>query len=538
MSSTPKPRLVPQRVSVTRHDLRNPLGEIQGFADILAEEARELGHAALVTDLQALSQSTGVILRHLNETLSVEHLEASPAASETLGRALQLFSQQACVAATSLHTRCARIEGQPFVADLLRICESATRLGEVAPVLLADLFESPLSSLDGLDVMHPNDGTSGETVFFRKPAGTVAVAPGSEDTTFLTRAEVRPPATGTILIVDDTESNRALLTRRLSREGFTVALAENGRRALDMLGRHAFDLVLLDIMMPEMDGHQVLTAMKSDFALRHIPVIMISGLDDLDTLVRCIQGGAEDYLTKPFDPVLLRARIGACLDKKHLRDREREHLTEIEEQRRRADQLLHVILPHAIAEELKRTQSVRPQRHENVAVLFSDVAGFTAYCDQNPPELVMENLQTLVRECEDIALRHGLEKIKTIGDAFMAAGGLIDPLENPSLNCVRAALEMTRAAEALPCKWTMHVGIHIGPVVAGVVGRTKYMYDIWGDTVNTAARVAGVAGSGHIHVSADVWSRVSGHVLGASSGLHPLKGKGDLELFHIESLRR
>ena len=537
MSNTPKPRLVPQRVAVTRHDLRNPLGEIQGFADILAEEARELGHAALVTDLQALSQSTGVILRHLNETLSVEHLEANPAASEKLGRALQLFSQQACAAATSLHTRCARIEGQPFVADLLRICESATRMGEVAPVLLADLFESPLSSLDGLDVMHPNDGSSGETVFFRKPASTVAVAPGSEDTTFLTRADVRPPATGTILVVDDTESNRALLTRRLSREGFTVALAENGRRALDMLGRHAFDLVLLDIMMPEMDGHQVLTAMKSDFALRHIPVIMISGLDDLDTLVRCIQGGAEDYLTKPFDPVLLRARIGACLDKKRLRDREREHLTEIEEQRRRADQLLHVILPHAIAEELKRTQAVRPQRHENVAVLFSDVAGFTAYCDQNPPELVMENLQTLVRECEDIALRHGLEKIKTIGDAFMAAGGLIDPLENPSLNCVRAALEMTRAAEALPCKWTMHVGIHIGPVVAGVVGRTKYMYDIWGDTVNTAARVAGVAGSGRIHVSADVWSRVSAHVLGGSSGLHPLKGKGDLELFHIESLR-
>lgn len=535
MTSPRNARLIPQLVSIARHDLRNPLGEILGFADILVEEARHLGHDALVVDLQSFSHATGAILKQLNQILTVEHLEATPGACDELGRAVQLFSQEAADAAAALRVRCSQLEGQPFLDDLTRIRESAVGLGERAPELLAEMFEAGAPSFAELDKA---GGEIGETVFFRKPAAVVATAPGSEDTTFLTRTEARPAVTGTILVVDDTESNRALLTRRLSREGFTVAIAENGRRALDMLQRHTFDLVLLDIMMPEMDGHQVLTAMKSDIKLRHLPVIMISGLDDLETLVRCIEGGAEDYLTKPFDPVLLRARIGACLDKKHLRDREREHLTEIEEQRRRADQLLHVILPHAIAEELKRTQAVRPQRHEHVAVLFSDVAGFTAYCDQNPPEVVMEHLQTLVRECEDIATRHGLEKIKTIGDAFMAAGGLIDPLENPSLNCVRAALEMTRAAEALPCKWTMHVGIHIGPVVAGVVGRSKYMYDIWGDTVNTAARVAGVDGSGRIHVSADVWSRVSAHVLGASSGLHPLKGKGDLELFHVESLRQ
>ncbi len=339
-----------------------------------------------------------------------------------------------------------------------------------------------------------------------------------------------------ILVVDDNEANRALLTRRLGRNGHTVSHAEDGLRALELLRRQPCDLVLLDMLMPRMNGHEVLAAMKADAALRHIPVIMITGLDDTANLIGCIEAGAEDYLTKPFDPVLLDARIGACLEKKLLRDQEQVYLRQIEEARRRSDDLLHVILPHAIAEELKSTQAVRPQRHENVAVLFSDVAGFTAYCDQNPPERVMEHLQALVRDCEDIAARHGLEKIKTIGDAFMAAGGLIEPLENPSLNCVRAAIEMNRAAAALPCNWALHVGVHVGPVIAGVVGRRKYMYDIWGDTVNTAARVAGAAGTGAVFVSGPVWRAIEPVARGRSAGIHQLKGKGELEIFLVESV--
>lgn len=532
MSALPATRPIPQQVSVARHDLRNPLGEIQGFADILTEEARELGHDGILASLSALSQSTGAILRQLNQSLTVEHLEASPGSGDALGQALQLFSQETVEAAAALHTRCAALAGQPFLEDLARIRESAIQLGDRAPGLLAGMFGSVAPSFTDLDQTHEGEG---ETVFFRKPGTTVAAAPGSEDTTFLTRAEVRAPATGTILVVDDTESNRALLTRRLSREGFTVALAENGRRALDMLSRHAFDLVLLDIMMPEMNGHQVLTAMKSDFALRHLPVIMISGLDDVDTLVRCIEGGADDYLTKPFDPVLLRARIGACLDKKRLRDREREHLAEIDEQRRRADDLLRVILPHSIAVELKATNSVKPRHHPHVAVLFSDVVGFTAYCDKHPAEQVIVHLQELVNAFEEIASRHGLEKIKTIGDAFMATAGLIDPVGNPALHCVRAGLEMVRTARALPSGWEVHIGVHSGPVISGVVGQRKYLFDVWGDTVNTASRVAGLAGSGSVCVTDHTWQEIAGHCTGGSTGTFPVKGKGELQVYRVDT---
>ena len=130
-----------------------------------------------------------------------------------------------------------------------------------------------------------------------------------------------------ILVVDDNDDNRYTLVRRLKRLGHDhVVTAEHGRQALDLLAAHPVDLVLLDIMMPEMNGYEVLETMKADSKLRHIPVVMISAVDEVDSVVRCIELGAEDYLTKPFNPTLLRARVGACLERKWLRDRETAYL--------------------------------------------------------------------------------------------------------------------------------------------------------------------------------------------------------------------
>ncbi len=136
---------------------------------------------------------------------------------------------------------------------------------------------------------------------------------------------------GHILVVDDNQFNREMLARGLHKQLHYFALAQNGRQALDMLQSGAFDLVLLDIMMPEMDGFEVLRRLKADARLRHVPVIMISALDQIDSVVRCIEMGAEDYLPKPFNPVLLKARVGACLEKKRLRDQELEYLRNVAE---------------------------------------------------------------------------------------------------------------------------------------------------------------------------------------------------------------
>ncbi len=343
---------------------------------------------------------------------------------------------------------------------------------------------------------------------------------------------------GRILIVDDNEMNRDMLSRRLVRHGHTVAMAENGRRALECLQGQSFDLVLLDIMMPEMNGYQVLEAMKTNDHLRDVPVIMISAVDELESVVRCIQLGAEDYLPKPFNPVLLRARIGAVLDKKRLRDQERAYLRQIEIEKRRADDLLHVILPENVIEELKETNTIKPRRYENVAVLFCDIVDFTQYCNEHDTEEVTAYLCRLVELYEEVALKHQLEKIKTVGDAFMATGGLQHPLDNPVLNCVQCGLEMVGLAPTLPPQWQVRVGIHIGPVMAGVVGQRQYLFDVWGDTVNTAARIESSGVSNAVNVSGEAWQHIAALCAGESRGLVTLKGKGKMELFRVDGLGR
>ena len=337
-----------------------------------------------------------------------------------------------------------------------------------------------------------------------------------------------------ILIVDDEPFNVDLLGQELELLGYATVAAADGGQALELLAAEPIDLVLLDIMMPGLDGYQVLWRIKADSELQHIPVIMVSALSELGSVVRCIELGAEDYLPKPFEPVLLRARIGACLDKKRLHDREREHLAEIDRQRQRAESLLRAILPAAAVEELIGSGRVAPRRHEEVAVMFADVVGFTGFCETHAPEEAVDGLHLLALSFEELAARHGLEKIKTIGDALMATAGLLVPSEDPVMASLRCAAATVAAARALPSRWEMRIGIHIGPVVAGVLGREKFSYDLWGDTVNVAARLAALGTDPGIHLSAAAWRRVANRARAVPLGPVPIKGKGEMEVWRLE----
>ncbi|MGI8438221.1 MAG: response regulator [Chthoniobacterales bacterium] len=194
-----------------------------------------------------------------------------------------------------------------FLPDLQKLQAAGKRL---LSLIEANFYASQTTSPSAL--ITAVEGPGGTSVHS-------AVAKLSDTQRFASTAR-----TGLVLVVDDVDENRDILSRQLRREGYEVATSENGRQALDRLAAETFDLVLLDIMMPEMDGYEVLQRLKADDALRHIPVIMISALSELDSVVRCIGLGAEDYLPKPFEPTLLKARIGACLEKKRARDREQE----------------------------------------------------------------------------------------------------------------------------------------------------------------------------------------------------------------------
>ena len=334
-----------------------------------------------------------------------------------------------------------------------------------------------------------------------------------------------------ILIVDDEAFNRQFLQRHLLREGFTlIEMAETGQHAIDLLRGNAFDLVLLDVEMPELDGYGVLAELKRDELLRNIPTIMISGVEELQSVVKCIELGAEDYLPKPFDPVLLRARINASLEKKQLRDSE-------VALRKQTDELLHAILPARIAAELRSFGKVQPRRLENVAIMMGDIVGFTPYCESHDPQEVIADLQIISDEFEEITERHKLAKINAVGDAFMAvADGDSSPKKNV-LQCVKCGLELQKAVKNSSTGLEIRIGVHIGPVVAGIVGKKKFLYGMFGDTVNTASRMESNGRPGIVCLSSAAWDLVSDACEGASQGMFEVKGKGKMEVFFVSEVR-
>ncbi|MCC7166159.1 MAG: response regulator [Rhodospirillales bacterium] len=335
----------------------------------------------------------------------------------------------------------------------------------------------------------------------------------------------------TILIVDDTPGNIAVVSGML-KDSYKTKVATNGEKALALAnaadGRP--DLILLDIMMPGMDGYEVCRRLKADPATADIPVIFLTAKTETDDEEQGFAVGAVDYIHKPFTPPLVRARV-----KTHLALRE--SVRAAREAQQRADDLLNVILPPAAADEIRAIGTVIPRRYENVAVLFCDVANFTSYCDRHQPEDVVSRLDALFIRFEGITHKHGLEKIKTIGDAFMAAAGLLAANADPIDAAIRCGLEMGATMIDANLGWTVRVGVHVGPLVAGIVGQERYQFDIWGDTVNVAARMAGKGSPGTVALTGEVWERVKDRFEGTALGDLEVKGKGTIPVIEVRAAK-
>ena len=340
-----------------------------------------------------------------------------------------------------------------------------------------------------------------------------------------------------VLVVDDNEMNRDLLSRRLRRQQHVVVAAVDGQQALEEMQAQDFDLILLDIMMPGMSGYEVLEHVKADPAQRHIPVVMISAIDELESIVRCIELGAEDYLFKPFNPVLLKARVNACLEKKRLRDQEQAYLQELELERRKSDDLLLNILPKPIADELKQGCEIIAHDFADVTVLFADIVGFTQLSTRLSSTELVELLNQIFSRFDHLAQQHGLEKIKTIGDAYLVVGGVPTPQANHAEAIAEMALAMQAAVAALDLKGfggkiaqplTIRIGINTGPVKAGVIGTTKFAYDLWGDTVNTASRMESHGLPGQIQVTTSTYDHLREKYRFEPRGPLAIKGKGEM----------
>jgi class 3 adenylate cyclase len=343
-----------------------------------------------------------------------------------------------------------------------------------------------------------------------------------------------------VLVVDDSRTLRKILIRELNSLGFhNILEAADGLEAIATVKSKPVDLMLLDMEMPELDGLGVLAQLKADDAYKTLPIIVISGADQFEKTIKCIEIGAEDYLPKPFDPILLRARIFSSLEKKRLRDLDRKHLEMLNHEKQlleveqmKTEKLMLNILPRPIADRLKRGEKNISGSYPDVTILFSDLVGFTKMSSQVSATDLVKLLNDLFTRFDIRAESLGLEKIKTIGDAYMAVGGLPIPRPDHAELCADMALGMYQDLrdfnEQNGSELNMRIGMNSGPVVAGVIGFTKFSYDLWGNTGNTASRMESTAPHGRVQASPSTYEALKTSFNFEDGGLMECKGLGEI----------
>lgn len=462
-----------------RHELRTPLNHIIGFSEMLLEEAEDIGASALEPALKELHARARDLLLRLNAILGAA-TSAADIAAPRLSAELSPLLRSVVERVHALKAEAAALGLPRLDSDVERIVSAVERLsGFVVP---EDAAPARAAEPDGQ-------------------------APDGER--------------GTILVVDDNEANREMLSRRLVRQRYGVVAAEDGRKALALLRERPIDLVLLDVMMPGMDGYETLTRMRSDDELRHIPVLMISAIDEMDSVIRCIELGAADYLPKPFNPVLLHARIGACLEKKRLRDQEMRQARElalwsrtlerrVEEQVAQVERLsrLKRFFSPALAELMVSGGAEDPlQTHRrDITVVFLDLRGFTAFAESAEPEEVMSILREYHGAMGTLVMSHEGTLERFTGDGMMVFFNDPVPVPNPAERAVRMAVAMRDRVGEISAGWkkrgfdlALGIGIAQGYATIGAIGfEGRWDYGAIGTVTNLAARLCSEAKGGQI----------------------------------------
>ncbi len=515
-----------------RQELLSPVSAILGFGELLRDEVTARGPEEVQGDLGRILDAA-LSLKKLVDRLLDRELSAdlSVADDDWSGEKKLRHDLRTPINAIKgygemLLEDLEDLGAERLRADLLMLLDHAERL--LAQIDRLVRFTQQPETADNADTTQSGDVAAMVTNLVE------SLHPVSE-------ADVGRVETGRVLVVDDMEINRALLARRLSREGHSISHADSGRQALELMAIEDFDLVLLDLMMPEMNGFEVLTRLKLDKRLHKVPVIMISALDEIDSVVRCIEAGAEDYLLKPFNPVLLRARISAALEKKRWREREQLYLNRLEQEKAKHERLLLNILPRQIVGRLNDGETLIADRFSNVTVMFSDLVGFTGMSARLPPTTVVHYLNRVFSRFDHLVRELGIEKIKMIGDAYMVVAGVPEPRHDHAEVVAEMALRMVESLEVVNAEseaaLQIRIGIHSGPVVAGVIGTHRFLYDVWGDTVNVASRLESHGVPSEIQVSEATAKLIAAHFDLEERGLIRVKGIGGLKTYFVKGKR-
>lgn len=494
-----------------RHELRTPLNAIIGYSEMVLEDADDAASADLASDLKLVLAAGRQLLAIVNDLLDAQKLASDDVA----------FNLESLITNLDYQAR-APLNGVIGYSEIL--LENAVEKGPEE--IIADLEK--IHAAGKLFLARLNNIID----FANLDAGLKSPAPGATDQSPLIdsvmaslrelaqeSAAVTGGETGSILVVDDNEINRDLLSRYLARLGHTVQAAPDGRKALEMIDSGAFDLVLLDIMMPEMNGYQVLQQLKDSSNWRDLPVIMISALDEMDSVVRCIELGAADYLSKPFNPVLLRARVGACLEKKRLRDLEKEQKRQLQELNAALEvrnRFIRQTFGRYLSDDIVESILERPDglkiggEKRQATILMSDLRGFTSLSEGLPAEDVVSMVNIYLETMTDIILKYQGTIDEFIGDGILVIFGAPLQRSDDALRAVACAVEMQLAMASVNDRnrqagypeVALGIGVNTGNMVVGNIGskkRTKY--GVVGSNVNLTARIESYTVGGQIFIS-------------------------------------
>jgi adenylate cyclase len=326
-----------------------------------------------------------------------------------------------------------------------------------------------------------------------------------------------------LLLVDDSAENLQVLNALL-KDDYRLKLAKNGAKCIEIAQQQPQpDLILLDIIMPDMDGFQTCEALKSAPSTTPIPVIFLTALNEVADETKGFRVGGSDFITKPFNPDIVKARIRTHLD--------------LQRERKKSNELLRVLLPDAVVHDLIQHGSHKPQIKENVSILFCDFVGFTPISAKLSPEELINELSDIFSAFDSICEENNTTRIKTIGDAYMAVSGIHGSTPEHANDLIKTGLAFIEHLEKRNAhssqEWLCRIGIHSGKVIAGIIGKTRFIYDIVGDDVNIAARTESAGSPMKVTITPTTRSLVENQFTLHSAGICTLKGKGELELFHV-----
>ena len=336
---------------------------------------------------------------------------------------------------------------------------------------------------------------------------------------------------GLVLVVDDEEHNRILLRDPLVMRGHKVEEAENGAEALQKIAAVTPDVILLDLMMPKMDGFEVCRRLRKDPKTTHIPILMITALSERKERLMGIEAGANDFLNKPVDIQDVILRVGNAIHSKHLHD-------QLQIEQANSDQLLRTILPGPVAERMKKGEINIADSYPDVTVLVANLVGFSTLAAHIDPKQLVHLLNEVFSVFDNLAEKHGLEKIKTNGDAYMVVGGVSYPRSDHAEASAQLALDMQTEIERFNQQYDTSLRLRIGistggPIIAGVIGRRRFAYDLWGETVNFACLLESTGEAGKIHIAELTCERLK-HLY-QFNDKHPLgTGHGDLSAYWLQ----